>query len=69
MCLLIFDELLFVLPGQAREHQPKHGQVDHGLTAAGQVLVVLAHAPIAADPGQGALNNPATLPPDTVFCF
>src|SRR5260221_10070841 len=59
MCLLIFDELLFVLLGQAREHQAEHGQVDHGLTAAGQVLVILAHAAIAADPGQSALHDPA----------
>jgi len=59
MCLFVFDELLFVLLGQAREHQAEHGQVDHGLTTAGQVLVILAHAPIAADPGQRALHDPA----------
>src|SRR5260221_13941536 len=59
MCLLVFDELLFVLLGQAREHQAEHGQVDHGLTAARQVLVILAHAAIAADPGQRALDHPA----------
>src|SRR5260370_41026988 len=59
MCLLVFDELLFVLLGQAREHQAEHGQVDHSLTTAGQVLVILAHAAIAADPGQRALDDPA----------
>ena len=69
MCLLVCDELLFVLLGQAREHQAEHSQVDHGLTTAGQVLVILAHAPIAADPGQRALDDPATLPPAAVFCF
>src|SRR5512142_504506 len=58
MCLLVFDKLLFVLLGQACEHQPKHGQVDHRLTTAGQVLIVLAHAPRAADPGQGAFYYP-----------
>ena len=55
MCLLVFDELLFVLLGQACEHETQHGQIDHGLTTAGQVLIVLAHATIAADPGQSAL--------------
>ncbi len=59
MCLLIFDELRFVLLGQACEHQPKHGQIDHGLTAAGLVLIVLAHAPVAADPSQRAFDHPA----------
>src|SRR5260221_11179242 len=59
MCLLVFDELLFVLLGQAREHEAEHGQVDHGLTTARQVLIVLAHAAIAADPGQSALHDPA----------
>ena len=59
MCFLVFDKLLFVLLSQASEHQTQHGEVDHGLTAAGQVLIILAHAPIAADPGQGALDHPA----------
>ena len=59
MLLLVCDELLFVLFCQACEHQAEHGQIDHGLTTAGQVLVILAHAPIAADPGQGALDHPA----------
>src|SRR5258708_22041088 len=59
MCLLVFDELLCVLLGQACEHQAEHGEIDHGFTAARQVLVILAHAAIAADPGQGALDHPA----------
>src|SRR5260370_29567715 len=59
MCLFVFDELLCVLLGQAREHPAEHGQVDHSLTTAGQVLVILAHAAIAADPGQSALDDPA----------
>jgi hypothetical protein len=61
MCLLVFDELLFVLLGQAREHQAEHGQVDHGLTATGLVLVILAHATRATDPGQSALDIPTML--------
>jgi hypothetical protein len=51
MFLLVCDELLFVLLGQACEHQPKHREIDHRLTPAGQGLIVLAHAPRAADPG------------------
>src|SRR5229473_1188329 len=59
MCLLIFDELRCVLLGQASEHQTKHGEIDHRLTTAGLVFIVLAHAPVAADPGQRALYDPA----------
>jgi hypothetical protein len=60
MCLLVFDELLLVLFCQAREHQAEHGEIDHRFTAARQVLVILAHAAIAADPGQGALDHEAS---------
>jgi hypothetical protein len=57
MLLLVRNELLCVSLGQACEHQTQHGQIDHGLTTAGLVLIVLAHAPIAADPGQRALHD------------
>jgi hypothetical protein len=69
MFLLVGDKLLLVLFCQASEHQAEHGEIDHGFTAARQILVILAHAAIAADPGQCALHDPATLPPDTVFWF
>src|SRR5260370_4928547 len=59
MCLLIFHELLFVLLGQASEHQTKHSQVDHGLATTGQVLVVLTHATRAANPSESTLHDPA----------
>ena len=69
MFLLVDDELLLVLFGQASEHEAEHGEIDHRFTAARQVLVILAHAAIAADPGQRTLNDPATLPPNAPFCF
>lgn len=69
MFLLVGDELLLVLFGQASEHEAEHGEIDHGFTAARQVLVILAHAAIATNPGQRALNNPVTLPPEVVFCL
>ncbi len=69
MFLLVGDELLLVLFCQASEHEAEHGEIDRRFTAARQVLVILAHAAIAADPGQRALDDPATLPPNTVFCF
>ena len=69
MCFLVFDKLLLVLLGQACEHQAQHGQVDHGLTTAGQVLIILAHAAGAPYPSDRTLDDPATLPPDAVFCF
>src|SRR5438876_11861597 len=59
MFLLVGDELLLVLFCQASEHEAEHGEIDHRFTAARQVLVILAHAAIAADPGQRALDHPA----------
>src|SRR5579863_6277930 len=58
--MLVCDELRFVLPGQAFKHQTKHGEVDHGLTTAGQILVILAHAAGATNPGDGALKKTAS---------
>ena len=69
MCFLVGDELLLILFCQASEHEAEHGQVNHGLAAAREILVILTHAAIAADPGQRTLDDPATLPPQTVFCF
>ena len=69
MCLLVGDELLLVLFCQTSEHEAEHGEIDHRFTAARQVLVILAHAAVAANPGQCALNDPATLPPNVPFCF
>jgi len=69
MFLLVGDELLLVLFCQASEHEAEHGEIDHGFTAAREVLIILAHAPRAADPGQRALNSPAALPPEVIFCL
>jgi len=60
MFLLVGDELLLVLFCQAREHQAEHGEIDHRFTTARQVLVILAHAAIAAGPGQGTLDHEAS---------
>jgi hypothetical protein len=52
MFLLVPGELLFSLFGQAREQQQEHGQTDYAPATARQILVILAHPPIAAHPGQ-----------------
>ena len=69
MCFLVFDKLLCVLLSEASEHQTKHREIDHGLATAGQVLIVLAHAAIAADPGQSTFDDPVTLHPEVVCCL
>lgn len=53
MCLLVHDELRFVLFGQASQHEPEHREKDHGLTTTGQVLIILAHPAVAANPAPG----------------
>src|SRR5215471_4490683 len=58
MLLFVGDELLLVLFGQANEHQAQHGEINHGFTAARQILVILAHAAIAANPSQCTLHHP-----------
>ena len=40
------------------EHQVDHGQVNHGLTAVGQRLVVLAQPAVLAEPSERPLDNP-----------
>jgi len=67
--LLIRDELLFVLFGQTSQHEPEHGEIDHGLTTVREVLIILAHAAGAPNPAKGTLDNPVTLPPEVVFCL
>ena len=39
-------------------HQVDHHDKDHGFTAGGEHLVVLAHPPIPADPAEGPLHDP-----------
>ena len=46
-------------PGQASEHDADHGQSDEGSDGAGVALEIACQAAIAADPGQGAFDDPA----------
>src|SRR4051794_21858156 len=51
--------LITRLPGQPAGHGHDHGDVDHRLGVLGQRLVVADAAAVFADPGQGALHDPA----------
>ena len=44
--------------GKPPRHQARHGQVDESLARRAQTLVVLSHAPVVGDPGEGALRDP-----------
>src|SRR4051794_23204098 len=46
-------------PCQASEHDADHGQSDEGGDGAGVSLEIARQAAIAADPGQGAFDDPA----------
>ncbi len=46
-------------PRQASEHDADHGQPDEGGNGAGVSLEITCQAAIAADPGQGAFDDPA----------
>ena len=35
-----------------------HRQADHGLAAFGEILIIAHQTAVAAQPGEGALNNP-----------
>jgi len=48
-----------VWPGQASEHETDHGEAHEGGDGAGIALEVAREATVAADPGEGALNDPA----------
>jgi hypothetical protein len=37
----------------------EHAQVDPSLTGGWQELMILAHVPVAPDPGEGALDDPS----------
>ena len=45
--------------GQASQHDADHGQPDEGSDGAGVALEIARQAAIAADPGQGAFDDPA----------
>jgi hypothetical protein len=46
-------------PGQPPGHKGDHGPQDHGFVAGGQVFIVAGGAPVLADPGERALDDPA----------
>jgi peptidyl-tRNA hydrolase len=54
---------------QASNHEADHSEVNPGFFTAGEHLIVLGEPAPSRKPGEGALNNPVTLPPDAVFCF
>ena len=45
--------------GQSSEHEADHGEADESLDAARVALEVARQPPVMADPGQGALDDPA----------
>ena len=50
---------LDLLMREACEQHAHHAQVDPDLTGGGQEFIVLAQAPVAPDPRNRALDNPA----------
>jgi hypothetical protein len=46
--------------GQASEHDADHGEADEGGDGAGIALEVARQATIAADPGEGSFDDPAS---------
>src|SRR5215211_3531119 len=44
--------------GQAPHHQTDHGRVDERFCASTKSLVILAHPPVLAKPGEGSLHHP-----------
>jgi hypothetical protein len=46
--------------GEALEHHAHQAQIHPRLTGGWQKFVVFAHAAVPADPGERALNDPAT---------
>lgn len=56
---LVMKGWLYLLVGQAFEHQTHHAKIDPGLAGSRQKFVVFAHAAISANPGDRPLNNPA----------
>ena len=46
-------------PGQASEHDADHGEANEGCDGSGEAFVVARQASVAADPGEGAFDDPA----------
>ena len=49
-------------PGEPAQHQPDHADVEHGLAARAQQLVVLAEPARLGLPSETAFDDPATVP-------
>ena len=45
--------------GQAFEHEADHGEADEGGDRSGVAFEIAGQAPIAADPGEGPLDDPS----------
>ena len=45
--------------GQATQHDADHGEAEEGRDGSGVTLEIAGQAAVAADPGKGALDNPA----------
>jgi hypothetical protein len=50
----------FLVTGQPPHHQTHHSRVDERFAGRAQPLVVLAHPPVVADPGEGSFHDPAS---------
>jgi hypothetical protein len=48
-----------VWPGQSAQHDADHGEAEEGGDGSGVALEVSGEAAVAADPGKGALDDPA----------
>src|SRR5580692_5154984 len=53
------DSRRMVWPGQATQHDADHGEAEEGGDGSGIALEVAGEAAVAADPGKGALDDPA----------
>jgi len=65
----LFGKASGAILSQASEHNTAHGDVDPGFFAAGEHFIVFGKPTPGGKPGEGALNDPTTLPPNAVFCF
>ena len=54
---------------QAGEKESDGSDVDESFATGRQALIIASQTPEADQPAKGALNDPATLPPDAVFWF
>ena len=55
--------------GKAAEHEPRHAQMNEGFGGLLLALVVLRQTPLAIEPTEGALDNPALGLDDEALVF